>query len=261
MPAIDVDVVRALSAAPELRGKEEGDDDSLGVMTGHFSIFDNWYRVSSIFEGEFMERTARGFSAEALTVNAAIMRCMFDHGFDPQIGNKSLGTFLDLREDDEGSLYKVSLFNTSYNRDLYPGLKANQYGASFRMKVQEDSWVDEPDPSDYNPRGLPERTIIRADVSELGPVAWPANPKATATVHSATDQFYNLLRQRDHDAFEEAVRAAGIPLPDFSAAEPRRTRDGGRGHDSGPGNGARSQPSEEALRRHHELILKGVIRK
>ena len=64
MAAIDVDVVRALSAAPELRSAEKG-DDSIGVLSGHFSVFDNWYRINSVWEGEFLERTAPGSLAHA----------------------------------------------------------------------------------------------------------------------------------------------------------------------------------------------------
>jgi hypothetical protein len=34
--------------------------------------------------------------------------------------------------------------------------------------------------SDYDPQGLPERTILDAEVMEFGPVTYPANVGATA---------------------------------------------------------------------------------
>jgi HK97 family phage prohead protease len=236
MPKLDVDVVRMVSLRPELRAAK---DDSLGTLAGHFSVFDVWYEVDSWWEGRFLERTAKGFTQQTIAEDRDAMRSLFDHGFDPQIGNKVLGPIEDLREDDTGPYYEVPLFDTSYNRDLLPGLKAGVYGASFRMRVQEDSWNDEPDPSEHNPKGIPERTITRAKVMEFGPVTFPANPAATADVRSATDRYYDRLRQRDTSAFEAAVRAAGRQLPDLTG-QPAARSAGGGDHDARPRSGETS---------------------
>lgn len=259
--ALDVDVVRDLAPAMELRSEKKPTTDSLGTLTGHFSKFSNWYRVSSMFEGEFLERTAPGFTMTTITEDRDGMRVLFNHGFDGQIGDKVLGTIEDLREDGEGPYYEVGLFDTLYNRDLAPGLKAGVYGASFRMKVEADEWDDEPRSSEHNPKALPERTITRAKVMEFGPVTFPANPQATASIRSATDEFYFRLQQKDRGAFDDACRAAGIEIPDFSAANRRNARDGGGGLDGGRNVGARSQPSNAAQARHRQLILLGVIQK
>lgn len=258
--AIAVDVVRDLARAPEFRSTKE-DDDSIGLLSGHFSAFNNWYRVSSMFEGDFLERIAPGAFAKTITEDRGGMRVLFNHGFDPQVGDKVLGPIRELREEDEGGYYEVPLFDTSYNRDLLPGLRASQYGASFRMKVEADEWDDEPEPSEYNQRGLPERTITRSKVMEFGPVTFPANPQATASVRSATDEFYSRLRQRDVGAFEAACRAANIEIPDFPARSLDPGAAGGRKRDSGPGKGARSPASKEAQARHRQLILLGVVQK
>ncbi len=249
-----VDVVRALAAAPELRAAV---DEGLGLLTGHFSTFNQWYRVASFWEGDFLERTAPGFTMQTIAEDRDSMRVLFDHGFD-SIGNKVLGPIQDLREDEAGPYYEVPLFDTSYNRDLLPGLKAGVYGASFRMRVIEDSWNDEPDESDHNPKALPERTITRAKVMEFGPVTFPANPGATASVRSVTDEFYDRLRQRDTGAFESAVRASGRLLTDFTGRQGARSAGGGGNRDGGPGSGAASARTE-AEARHHHLRLLGVI--
>lgn len=251
-----VDVVRALAAAPNLR--DASGQDGLGLLSGHFSTFDNWYRVASFWEGDFLERTAPGFTLQTIAEDRAGMRVLFDHGFD-SIGNKVLGPITDLREDGVGPYYEVPLFDTSYNRDLLPGLRAGVYGASFRMQVIEDAWNDEPEPSDYNPKALPERTITRAKVMEFGPVTFPANPGATASMRSTTDEFYERLRQRDAVAFESAVRTAGVPI-DLTGRPGARSAGGGGSKDDGPGNGTTSARSA-SLARHHELILRGVLKK
>jgi hypothetical protein len=250
-----VDVVRALSDAPELR---KAADDSLGLLTGHFSAFNNWYRVESMWEGEFLERTAPGFTTQTIAEDRGGMRVLFNHGFDSSAGDKVLGPIQDLREDDTGPYYEVPLFDTSYNRDLLPGLKAGVYGASFRMRVLEDSWNDEPDPSTDNPKALPERTITRAKVMEFGPVTFPANPEASASVRSTTDEFYDRLRQRNQSAYDSAVRAAGLNPTDFTAADRSHRRGRGSEHDSEPGKAAQSTTNQLRART-LELRLRKIL--
>ena len=63
------------------------------------------------------------------------IRALFQHGKDPQIGDKPLGPIRELREEEEGPYYEVPLLDTAYNRELIPGLEAGLYGASFRFEV------------------------------------------------------------------------------------------------------------------------------
>jgi HK97 family phage prohead protease len=230
--APDIDVIRTVSVAAELRSFTPS-EGSLGRLVVPFSPFDTWYEVNSKFEGRFMERTMRGAFADTVVNERGVMRSLFDHGHDPQIGNKVLGPIVALLEDTNGPVGEVDLLDTSYNRDLLPGLKAGVYGSSFRMHVLADDWNDRPGQSDHNPDGLPERTIAKTKTLEFGPVTFPANPAAKAMVRSMTDPFYDQLRTRDSSAYEAAARAAGFP--DFTG---RPTWDVGGG-DPGtrPGNG------------------------
>jgi HK97 family phage prohead protease len=257
--AIAVDVVRSLTVAPELRADKGS--DALGVLRGHFSVFNNWYHVASAWEGNFFERTAPGFVAQTIVANRESMRVQFDHGFDNQIGSKSLGAVRELREDETGAYFEVELDDTTFNRDLLPGFRRGAYGSSFRMKVLEDSWNDNPVRSEGNPEGHPERTIIRADVMEFGPVAWPANPAATAQMRSDTDVFYDKLRSQDRGAYEAACRAANFLIPDFPAANPSREREEGRGQDGEPGKAAQSNSKTFSYSRralHRKLLARGI---
>jgi HK97 family phage prohead protease len=267
---LEVDVVRHLSATPELR--DAATSGSLGVMNGCFSTFNDWYRVESVWEGEFMERLAPGAFADTIAADRPDMRVLFDHGFD-SIGNKVLGPIDVLEERSAGPYYEVPLFDTSYNRDLLPGLRAGVYGASFRMRVQGEEWDDEPKASRTNPKGIPERTITRAKVMEFGPVTFPANPKASASMRSTTDLYYDRLRQRDHTVFEAAVRAAGRNLPDQTVrallgdtspehiedftGQPSARSAGGGEHGAEPANDE-AHPSLSARTRERVLRMKGI---
>lgn len=188
------DLVRAMWPGVEFRSASDEStlDGSIGTMTGHFSVFDNWYEVDSVWEGRFMERIAPGAFADTIAADRASMRVTLNHGTDPQAGDKPLGPIVSLEEDDIGAAYEVPLLDTSYNRDILPGLKAGLYGSSFRFNVLDDEWEKKPSRSKHNPNGLPERTITKTRVSEFGPVTFPANPAAQAGVRSLTDRFRGL---------------------------------------------------------------------
>jgi HK97 family phage prohead protease len=218
------EVVRAApTAAPELRAKSDA-ADAAQTMEVRFSAFGNWYEIDSYFEGRFLESVERGAFAKTIKESGDRVRVMFDHGYDPQIGNKSLGSVADLREDKDSAVGVVDMFDTSYNRDLIPGLKAGAYGSSMRMVVTRDEWNDEPERSDTNPDGIPERTIKEVRLMEFGPVAWPANPDATSNMRSATDAYYERLRAHDPARVDEVLRARPQTAPHRPPAPDDSTR-------------------------------------
>ena len=135
-----------------------------------------------------MERTIKGAFKNTFTKHRSDMKVMFEHGNDPSIGNKPIASIRTLREDDQGAYYEGDLLDTSYVRDLIPGLEAGVYGASYKFRVMKEEWVDEPERSETNPDALPERTITEAHVMEFGPVVWGAYSGATSGLRSITDE-------------------------------------------------------------------------
>jgi HK97 family phage major capsid protein/HK97 family phage prohead protease len=181
-------LVREQSGGSELvRFQEAASPDGAPVLTGHFAVFDTWSEINSMFEGNFLERIAPGAFKKTFGDNAQNIRVTFNHGHDV-LGDQALGRIAELREDPTGAYYEVELFR-SLPPLLMDGLAAGQYGASFRFRVMREDIVDNPGRSDYNPKGLPERTIKEAAVAEFGPVTFPAYPEATAGVRSATDEY------------------------------------------------------------------------
>jgi HK97 family phage prohead protease len=156
------------------------------VLFGHFAVFNRWTEIDSWFEGHFFERIAFGAFLRTFARDRSAMRVLLNHGRDPSVGAKPLGSILTLREDEIGAAYEVPLFDTTYNADLVPALRAGgAYGASFRFEILGEEWIEEPTPTEANPLGLPERTIKEARVFEFGPVTFPAYAGATAGVRSA----------------------------------------------------------------------------
>jgi HK97 family phage major capsid protein/HK97 family phage prohead protease len=240
-------LVRAMSRLDYTRA--EGDDKGMPTLVGHFAVFDAWTEIDSFWEGEFMERIQRGAFKKTFSENGKNIRCLFQHGQDFQIGDKVLGAISVLREDSDGAYYEVPLFDTSYNRDLVPGIEAGQYGASFRFRVMQEQFIQNPKPSAYNPRGIPERTIKECAVMEFGPVTFPAYPEATAgvrssTLRSLTDDFILEATAQNPEKFKTLLaRRQGLnKAKPGTAAEPKVAPEALS--DAGAGVATHSNPDE-----------------
>jgi len=261
----DLDLVRAVPVQRRpmlLRADSTG--GQMPMLEVRFSPFNVWYQVSSWWEGDFMERTQIGAFAKTMADAraAAVMpiKMLYDHGYDPGIGNKPLCPVEELSEETDSAVARGRLFDSPYVRELIPGLDAGVFGSSFRFRVIQDQWNDDPGVSDYNPKGLPERTITEVILFEQGPVTFPASPSASAglrsrpitpgasvcDVQSMTDAYYERLRSREPARFDDlAARAAQIRTPrrktaasgtvDGEGAAPQGTDEPADGHSDGYG--------------------------
>lgn len=181
-----VDLYRALPpTAAHFELRDEGADQP-PTLFGYFARFNEWTEIDSWFEGRFMEQVAPGAFLDSFRERTP--KITFNHGRDPDLGDKLLGHPVTVREDDIGATYEAPLF-PGVPQLIVDGLRAGAYGSSFRFGVDEEQIVQRPERSEHNPEGLPERTIIKASVPETGPVTFPAYVKATAGVRSLTDEF------------------------------------------------------------------------
>jgi HK97 family phage prohead protease len=218
-------LIRAVMPGVDFVERAEADDlpeGSLGLLRILFSPVNEWAHIRSAWEGDFMERFAPGAWKKTIGESASKIRALFQHGQDPQIGDKPLGPFHRLEESARGGYAEVALLDTSYNRDLLPGLKAGLYGSSHRFKPMRYEDIDRPEPSDTNPDGIKERTIKEARLRELGPVTWPAYEGATAGVRSLTDEFLIGAIRMDPDKAREMFDRA-LSLKDITPVSPEDT--------------------------------------
>ena len=208
------DIVRAITPGFELRSTED-DSTSAPIMYGHFSVFSEWTVIDSAWEGLFLERVAPGCFAKTFSESRGSIKCLFQHGKDPTVGMKPLGDPSILKEDAIGAYYEVPLLDDAqYVQELLPGLRAGLYGMSFRFSVIQDEYVQHPRRSDYNPRGLPERTLTEVRVREFGPCTFGAYSEPTAAIRSLTDEFVlDRMAERDPERFRNLVARTGISVP------------------------------------------------
>jgi HK97 family phage prohead protease len=237
------DLFRAVYPGFELR---EANDGAMPRMSGHFAVFNQWTEIDSIFEGRFMERFAPGAFKKTMSDRRESLKVLFQHGHDPQVGDKPLGPIEDLREDDRGAYYEVPLLDAPYVRDnVLPGLEAGLYGASFRFRVLREEMDDKPERSAHNPDGIQERTVKEVELKEFGPVTFPAYEGATAGVRSLTDAF---LRDPDQlrvlsDRLDRVMQYLEGLAPQPAPTDP----DAGR------------KPTSEPVRRDHKPNGKGLF--
>lgn len=217
------DIYRLAPALPTFRAlPEPAEDGRIATLDVTFARFNTWNEIDSMWEGRFLERVAPGAFTKTMQERGSAIKALFDHGHDPQIGNKVLGPIDEMGARQDGPFLTVALMDTSYNRDLLPGFEAGVYGASYRFKVVQDDWDETPERSAHNPSGLPERTIKEVKLYEAGPVTFPADEGTTVGVRSLTDRFLTLRRIERAADIVSATSAAqqGTEAGDTDTTEP-----------------------------------------
>jgi HK97 family phage prohead protease len=204
MDAPKDDLIRSTAAAVAKLAWHEPDETRTDAgtdgrtMTGYPVVFNQWTEIDSMWEGHFLERIHPGALNRTLKQRGNRVQVQFNHGFDPQIGDKPLGKPTVQETRDYGLYTEVPLSDTSYNDDLIALIRDGAlWGQSFRFSVLDEKWDDEPDTSDHNPAGIPERTITEARLYEYGPVTYPAYEATTLGIRSV-DAFQEW--QRTHNA-------------------------------------------------------------
>lgn len=167
-------MVNLPTAEVEFRADQEG--STLGTLEGYAAVFNEDTLIDS-WEGHFVERLAPGAFSKTLKDRGEQVKVLFNHGFDPQIGDKPLGKPRKMEEKVRGLWVEVPLDDTSYNRDLVASLRSGALdGMSFRFSVVREE-IDESD-------DVPVRTLREVKLYEFGPVTFPAYEATTAGVRA-----------------------------------------------------------------------------
>ncbi|MDP2712102.1 MAG: phage major capsid protein [Solirubrobacteraceae bacterium] len=153
------------------------------TLSGYAVRWNEWTQIG----GEYLERFAPGSFDDSIT--AGRVKVVYDHGRDASVGMKPIAALRSLTDDGRGAFYEAELLDAPYALDLLPALRAGQLGSSFRFRVPKGGATisRRPGRSEHNPDGLPEVTVTRADVLEIGPTTFPAYAGSTASVRCADE--------------------------------------------------------------------------
>lgn len=166
-------------------GTEDVEPPEGRTLVGYPVIFNAWTEIQS-WGGPFLERVAPNAADRTLAARSDKIQLMFNHGFDFALEQTPIGRHLVFTPDDRGVWNEAALVDRGVHEkiDLVADLirMGAIYGQSFRFEVLGESWRDEPETSEHNPKGLPERTIEEFRWYESGPVTYPAYEATSVTL-------------------------------------------------------------------------------
>jgi HK97 family phage prohead protease len=234
----------------ELRADTDGEGRTL---VGYAAKF-NEDTVIKSWEGEFVERLAPGAFKRTLKNNGDQVKVLFNHGFDPSIGDKPLGKPTRMKEDATGLYVEVPLSRTSYNDDLIELITDGALdGMSFRFTVVKETWEEPKRKGD-----LPLRTLNEVRLYEFGPVTFPAYAATTAGVRSR--ETYDRWRELPEEKRNAIFHILGTPPPgpgdDATPGEERANSN--TADDSEPGEGHHSERVRTRESRVSSLVKRGI---
>lgn len=156
------------------------------MLEGYASVFD--HPIDSGTRGHPQTTYVRpGAFTRTLKNNRDQIQVLFNHGHDPRYGELPIGTIKQLEEDRRGLRASVELHDGPDNENIRAALAS---GALRAMSIQFETMQE-----DFSEDGT-ERNIREVKLWEFGPVTFPANTAAVASLHSLAALAYDLSRHQ-----------------------------------------------------------------
>jgi len=135
----------------------------------------------------FKEQFKKGAFADSLKEDD--QRALWSHDTSQVLG-RTKNVTLRLTEDDIGLRFELDLPPTTLGNDVYQTIKRGDVdGVSFGFKKLKEEW-DESDPDNIT------RTLLKAKLLEISPVAFPAYPDSTVSARDY-DPYKEYLDERE----------------------------------------------------------------
>ena len=174
------------------------DGDGPGVLEGYTAVFNKDTQIGGDQWG-WMERIAPGAFTE--TIKRDDIRALFNHDSNIVLGRSENET-LTLAEDKKGLRVTITPPDTSAARDVVALVKRGDVdGMSFAFRVKAEEWEEPKKKGD-----LPKRTLKDLQLSDVGPVVFPAYPTTSV---KARDQAktYGEVEARAEQAAADRLTA------------------------------------------------------
>lgn len=179
------------------------------TLYGMAVVYDQPAEVRS-WEGTFIEQVHQGAARKTIAESGDSIRCLFNHGMDPSIGEKPLGRPQVMEDRSDGVYVEVPVAETSYGDDILALVDAGAIdGWSYRFSVPKgkETWTRA-----KSRDGLPQRSIHELKMPEFGPVTFPVYEASTMGLRSHTEySVYKQMSAEQQRSFS-TVMTAGLPL-------------------------------------------------
>jgi HK97 family phage major capsid protein/HK97 family phage prohead protease len=181
----------------EFRAASDEAENDGRTLEGYAAVFNQDTEINS-WEGHFNERIAKGAFKKTIKERKPVLQ--FDHGRDARTGSVPIGSFSDIREDNDGLFVQARLFDNPVVEPIRQAIEGGAIdGMSFRFRVVRDEWRDNKNKLVkgeeildllYTPgeRGPLQRTIREVQLSEAGPVVFPAYAGTSVGVRSQENE-------------------------------------------------------------------------
>lgn len=174
-----------LSSALEIRESENG----IRTIAG-YAVKWEMKSVTMGYWQRFKEQFKKGAFTDSLTQDDQL--ALWSHDTSQVLGRTKNGT-LRLFEDEVGLRFELDLADTTLGDDTYKTIKRGDVdGVSFGFQMAKEEW-DESDPDNV------VRSVTKAKLLEISPVAFPAYPdsQVSARSHDPYKQFVNERNQTE----------------------------------------------------------------
>ena len=162
------------------------DDEGKRTLTGYAIKWE----MKSVTMGwrRFREQFKRGAFTESLTNEDQL--ALWSHDTSKVLGRTKNGT-LRLFEDEIGLRFELDLLDTTLGDDAYKTIKRGDVdGVSFGFQMLKQEW-DEADNDNVI------RTVTKAKLLEISPVAFPAYPDSQISARSKDPYEEHVLEKRN----------------------------------------------------------------
>lgn len=187
-----------------LEARADDDEADAPRISGIGSPYDHVARIQGWSE-EWDEVVQSGAWRKTITRDDADIVSTFNHNLNQLLARTTAGT-LTLTDPAEGILYEAQINpDDSQAMDVHARVaRRDVTGASVWFRVTKDQWEE---PTDDNDLEVALRTILEAELFEVGPVVFPAFPQTTSEAASFRHLGYNRAAMT---AIDESLRAAGV---------------------------------------------------
>ncbi|MBM7607567.1 HK97 family phage prohead protease [Lysinibacillus composti] len=174
----------------EIRESEDGQR----MISGYAVKWEMKSHTMGYFK-RFKEQFKRGAFTESLTNDDQL--ALWSHDTSKVLGRTKNGT-LRLFEDEIGLRFELDLPNNTLGNDTYETIKRGDVdGVSFGFAMQKQEW-DENDVDNIT------RSILKAKLFEISPVAFPAYPDSQVSARSY-DPYKEHLEEREQEVLRKKL--------------------------------------------------------
>jgi hypothetical protein len=215
----------------------DGDDPE---VEGPIVPYGEWSEVDSVIEGHFMERFAAGSLTKSLTESFSRVKGYFEHGKSRMFDRTPIMEIRQTWDTEKSSFFRAGLLN-GLPEWMVDGIRKGLYGVSLGAQPIQVQRTRRPEASDFNPKGLEERTYTELRVHDISLTPAPhydtpvvlrsiTDELAIGTLVQHPDRLLELIRQANEPQHSEpAISATPAPVIEDGIADAetkgsRRTR-------------------------------------